>query len=173
NRKMKKKISVLVLSVFILILLPAISVNAKKPSSSLRGTMTLDFDLTATWPEDPVWVGWIDIDGYDEYYMEFYHLTPFKDYSQASPFEERFYIYDSSGAVLLAGPDVGVTILANKPPEPTKYLMNGEIDIANGIFSEWLGRNVHMSGVITWQVLETPDGTVIAPATAPGIFRIN
>ena len=51
--------------------------------------------------------------------------------------------------------------------------MNGEVDVANGPFVEWMGRKVHMSGEITWQVLETPDGPVVAPATAPGILRIN
>jgi hypothetical protein len=51
--------------------------------------------------------------------------------------------------------------------------MNGEIDVANAPFAEWLGRNVHMSGVITWQVLDTPDGPIVAPETAPGTFRIN
>ena len=48
-----------------------------------------------------------------------------------------------------------------------------EIEVAEEPFEMWLGRHVHMSGIITWQVLETPDGPVIAPATAPGILRIN
>ncbi|MFX0209612.1 MAG: hypothetical protein ACFFDT_26770 [Candidatus Hodarchaeota archaeon] len=172
---MRKKLSILVLSIFILILLPAVSVNAKKPSSSLRGTMDLYFDLFAQWPAEPVWVGTVDIEGYGVYEMEFYHLSPFKDYSQASPFVEEFYIYDSLGNVLLGGPDVGVTTLANKPPDPCKYRMNGKIEVANEPFSEWLGRNVHMSGKITWQFLGyDPDGLPIyAPETAPGIFRIN
>jgi hypothetical protein len=37
----------------------------------------------------------------------------------------------------------------------------------------WLGRKVHMSGIITWQNLGTPEVPIIAPATAPGILRIN
>jgi len=149
-----------------------------KPLPNLIGTMALDFTF-GTWPEEPVWVGTVTFDGYGEfdgiYGIRFYHLSPFKEYSQASPFEEYFEIYDlaDEDVVYLGGPDVGVTTLANKPPEPTKYRMNGEIDEANEPFEMWYGRNVHMSGVITWQVLETPDGPVIAPKTASGIFRIN
>ncbi len=150
--------------------------SAKKPSANLTGTMDLYFDLLAEVPDDPVWVGTITIEGYGTYNMRFYHLSPFRDYSQASPFEEYFEIYDlSDETVVLGGPDVGVTVLANKPPDPTKYVMNGEIDVAADPFEEWLGRNVHMSGVITWQFITLPDGTVIGPVpeTAPGTFRIN
>ena len=66
---MRKKLSILVLSILILMLLQAVSVNAKKPSSSLRGTMALTFDLSAVWPDDPVWVGTVDIEGYGVYDM--------------------------------------------------------------------------------------------------------
>jgi hypothetical protein len=135
--------------------------------------MELDFTF-GEWPEEPVWVGTISFEGFGDYGIRFFHLSPFRDYSQASPFEERFEIYNTGDeAVVLAGPDVGVTTLANKPPEPCTYRMNGEIDVATEPFEMWLGRNVHMSGIITWQVLDTPDGPVIAPATAPGTFRIN
>ncbi|MHA1947481.1 MAG: hypothetical protein ACXAC6_05675 [Candidatus Hodarchaeales archaeon] len=170
---MKRKLSVMFLLVFILTLLPAFSVQAKVP---LRGTMTLDFAPFAVWPEEPVWVGTIDIDGYGVYGMRFFHLTPFKDYSQASPFEEYFEIYNLDTGVVLGGSDVGLTVLANKPPEPVKYIMNGMVLEATGGFEEWLGRNVHMSGIITWTFLILPDGTqtdILVPDTAPGTFRIN
>ncbi len=144
---------------------------AKKPAPNLIGTMELDFTFGA-WPEEPVWVGTITFEGYGEYGIRFFHLSPFKEYSQASPFVEYFEIYDGD-IVYLGGPDEGVTTLANKPPEPTKYRMNGEIDVAIEPFEMWFGRNVHMSGVITWQNLGTPEEPVLAPATAPGIFRIN
>ena len=148
--------------------------SMKKPSPNLTGTMELDFTF-GVWPEEPVWVGTVTFEDYGVYGMRFYHLSPFKEYSQASPFEEWFEIYDLGDETLvyLAGPDVGVTTTANKPPEPCKYRMNGQIEEAAAPFEGWLGRNVHMSGVITWQVLSTPDGPVVVPATAPGTFRIN
>ncbi len=144
-----------------------------KPSANLIGAMELDFTF-GNWPAEPVWVGTVTFEDYGVYGIRFYHLSPFKDYSQVSPFEEYFEIYDlSDETVVLGGPDAGVTVLANKPPDPTKYVMNGEIDVATAPFEAWLGRNVHMSGVITWQVLSTPDGPVVVPATAPGTLRIN
>jgi len=149
---------------------------AKKPAANLIGTMDLYFTF-GQWPAQPVWEGTIYFEEFGTFGMRFYHLSPFKEYSQASPFEERFEIYTVVGedtTVVLAGPDEGVTTLANKPPEdPTKYRMNGEIDLALEPFDEWLGRHVHMSGIITWQTLQTPEGPVVAPDTAPGIFRIN
>ncbi|UCH14591.1 MAG: hypothetical protein JSV22_01175 [Bacteroidales bacterium] len=145
-----------------------------KPAPNLIGEMDLYFTF-GNWPAEPVWVGTVTFEDYGEYGMRFYHLSPFKEYSQASPFEEWFEIYDlgDDTHVYLAGPDVGVTTTANKPPEPCKYRMNGEIEVATAPFEGWLGRNVHMSGVITWQNLGTPEAPVIAPATAPGTFRIN
>jgi len=149
------------------------SLKSAKPSSNLMGTMELDFTFGA-WPEVPVWVGTVDFEEDGVFGIRFFHLSEFRDFSQVSPFEEYFEIYDLvDGTVVLAGPDIGRTILANKPPEPCKYVMNGEIDVATEPFDMWLGRKVHMSGIITWQVLETPDGPVIAPATAPGTLRIN
>lgn len=146
--------------------------STAKPSANLRGEMDLYFDLTAVVPDDPVWVGTITFEGNGTYGMRFYHLSPFRDYSQASPFEEWFEIYDvyDETIVYLAGPDVGVTVLANKPPEPCTYRMNGEIEVAIEPFAEWIGRHVHMSGVITWQVIP---GVGPVPDTAPGKFRIN
>ena len=147
-----------------------------KPSPNLTGTMDLYFDVFAVPPGDPVWVGTICFEGYGEYGMRFYHLSPFRDYSQASPFEEYFEIYDLNDEtkVYLGGPDVGVTTLANKPPQqPTKYRMNGEIDVAIEPFEMWLDRNVHMSGIITWQNMGTLEDPVYAPKEAPGTLRIK
>ncbi|MHA1979267.1 MAG: hypothetical protein ACW98I_20360 [Candidatus Hodarchaeales archaeon] len=167
---MRKKLLIVFFLASTLVLVPIGMAYAKKP---LIGDMELDFTFGA-WPEEPVWVGTIDIEGYGVFGMRFFHLTPFRDYSQVSPFEETFEIYDlETEVVVLGGPDIGRTILANKPPEPVKYVMNGEIDVATWPFEMWLGRNVHMCGIITWQIFETPDGPVVAPATAPGIFRIN
>ena len=150
--------------------------TASKPAANLLGVMDLDFDLMATWPEEPVWVGTVTFEGYGVYGIRFFHLSEFRDFSQASPFEEYFEIYDMGDPelVYLGGPDEGVTTLANKPPDPVTYRMNGEIDQAQAPFEGWLGRHVHMSGVITWQILTMPDGTVVvAPYQAPGTLRIN
>jgi hypothetical protein len=42
-------------------------------------------------------------------------------------------------------------------------------------FAQWDGRNVHMSGDITWTEIPNPEGegTITVPVTAPGYFRIN
>ncbi len=145
-------------------------------AKKLIGAMLLDFNLDWQGEVDvPIWVGTIFFEGHGEYGMKFFHLTPFKEFSQASPFEEYFEIYDlgDETVVYLGGPDAGVTTLANKPPEPVKYRMNGEIDVAIGTFEEWLGRHVHMSGIITWQNIGTPEEPVYAPDTAPGTLRRN
>lgn len=150
--------------------------NAGKPAANLIGVMDLYFTFGDWEAGDSVWAGTVTFEDFGTYGMYFYHLSPFKGYSQASPFEEWFEIYELGTdpvVVVLAGPDVGVTTTANKPPEPCKYRMNGEIEVAESPFEGWLGRNVHMSGEITWQVLQTPDGPMVVPETAPGIFRIN
>jgi hypothetical protein len=151
------------------------SENAKKPSPNLTGEMLLDFVPGGFGPVNPIWVGTISFEGIGVFGIRFFHLSPFRDYSQASPFEETFEIYALGDplVVLLGGPDVGVTTLANKPPEDCKYRMNGEIEVAMAPFEEWLGRKVHMSGIITWQNLGTAEAPIIAPATAPGTLRIN
>ena len=150
--------------------------TASKPAANLIGVMDLDFVLEAIWPEEPVWVGTVTFEGYGVYGIRSYHLSEFRDFSQASPFEEYFEIYDldEPELIYLGGPDEGVTTEANKPPDPVTYRMNGEIDQAQAPFEGWLGRHVHMSGVITWQILTMPDGTVVvAPYQAPGTLRIN
>jgi len=158
------------------------SVTLAKPLPNLIGTMDLYFDVTAVWPEEPVWLGTVTFSGYGDFDgtfdLRFYHFSEFKNYSQASPFEERFEIYqvvNGDTVILLAGPDFGVTTLANNPPDSCKYVMNGSVEVANEQFTPWLGRNVHMSGKISWQFLTLPDGTVIGPVPekAPGIMRIN
>jgi hypothetical protein len=75
---------------------------------------------------------------------------------------------NSPPELVLFGGDQGITNLQN-----SKYHMNGNVEGAFGDFEDWQGRNVHMSGDIVWQTLETPEGPVIAPYQAPGTFRIN
>ncbi|MEJ2105050.1 MAG: hypothetical protein P8X47_10805 [Ignavibacteriaceae bacterium] len=147
----------------------------KKPAPNLIGTMDLTFDLTAVVPDDPVWIGTITFDGYGTYGIRFFH-TGGEVRGQANHFEEIFEIYDQTDPtiVYLSGPDAGVVALANKPPEDTKFMANGEVEFATGDFEGWMGRKTHMSGVVTWQVLNTPNGVVEVPSTVPdGTFRIN
>ena len=150
--------------------------NARKPSSHLTGTMDLNF-TGQVGLENPIWIGTINIEGFGEFGMRFFHLSPPKGFSQASPFEEYWEIFDSADptVVYLGGSDEGVTTLANKPPDPCNYVMNGEVKVANEPFDNWMGRNVHMSGIITFQFITLPDGTVQGPvpATAPGTFQVN
>lgn len=65
------------------------------------------------------------------------------------------------GSIVLLGTDEGVTNLKNN-----NYVMNGVVEEAYGIFQNYQGRDVHMSGDIIWY----PFG---APHYAPGVFRIN
>ena len=157
--------------------LEAGAMKSAKPDANLIGIMDLDFILEAVWPEEPVWVGSVDFGDKGVYGIRFYHLSEFRDFSQASPFEEYFEVYDlgDPDVVYLGGPDEGVTTEANKTPEPVKYRMNGTIEVAAAPFEGWLGRHVHMSGVITWQFITLPDGSVIGPVPyqAPGTLRIN
>jgi len=142
-----------------------------KPAPNLRGTIITYFDVLNV---PYFWEGKIDIEGYGEYGLIFETLSGQKGYSQAAPFEEYFIIYELESDwadpenVFLAGHDEGVTTIANKPPEPSKFRMNGEIEVANFPFEGWLGRNVHMSGIIEW----ANDGTPF-PKVAIGTFRIN
>ncbi len=154
----------------------AFKAASTKPAPNLKGTMALDRNLDWVFQPDnpeynetvPVWEGTVTFENFDDpvlgniFGMRFFHLSPKKGYSQASPFVERFEIYDRTDPtiVYLAGPDEGLTTLANM-----KYRMNGEIDVATGPFAMWLGRNVHMMG----DILSHPDGT----KTAPGEFRVN
>ena len=180
NDRMRKKLVTAILVISLLTLVSTIAaVNAKKP---LIGTMDLQFNLA--WPgpnyEIPDWIGTITIDG-EEYGMAFFAIgsgKPFVDDPSTSVhfFEEIYVIYfeldftfneDGTlgifepGAIALWGYDVGITNMIN-----SKYHMTGNVEEANGIFSQWLGRNVFMSGVIEWY----PFG---APQYAPGTFRIN
>ena len=145
---------------------------AQKPTSNLKGSMELNFSFD----HPPIfWKGTIDFGDGTLYGIKFISYVAPRDYSQASPFEEYFEIYDliDPTIVYLGGPDAGVNTLANKPPEPNKFRMNGEIEVATEPFAMWLGRHVHMSGILTWQDLGTPDDPVIVPETATGIVRLN
>jgi hypothetical protein len=176
---MKKSITSVIFVISLLTLVSTMAaVNAKNP---LYGTMDLQFNLA--WPgystEIPDWVGTITIDGV-EYGMAFFCIGSGKPFDPGPAnvifFGEIYVIYydldftfneDGTlgvfepGAIALWGYDNGLTNLKNN-----KYHMNGNVEDANGIFSQWIGRQVHMSGVIVWYPFA-------APQYAPGTFRIN
>ncbi len=118
------------------------------------------------------WAGNIEIDG-TTYGMTFVP-GPGRVTGAAFHFVEDWAIYDQpfafsggvlavceAGDVVLAGDDFGLTG-AN-----SKYRMNGTVYTAEEPFGDWMGRRVHMDGLILWQA----DGTT--PAAAPGTFRLN
>ena len=178
---MKRKLSVVLVMVVVLSLIIAAPAGAKKPQSALTGDMELYFNLgfgQATACPDIVWAGTVELN--DVLYGMAFFPTGEKNVGKVHHFWEDWKIYDTPfdftggvltectpGAVVLAGNDSGVS-----SPNDT-YRMNGVVDEAFDPFEEWDGRRVHMSGVITWQVLSTPDGDVVVPETGPGTFRLN
>ena len=152
------------------------ALKSAKPAAHLIGVANLQINLEGVPPDDPTWIGSIDFEGYGTFGIRYFHLSPFRDYSQASPFEEWWEVYtlDADETVVMAGPDAGVLTLANKPYGPCPGRMNGKIEVASGSFEPWLGRNVHMSGWVTFQELGLPDGTTIMiPICGPLAFRVN
>ncbi|MFW9965060.1 MAG: hypothetical protein ACFFCX_15930 [Candidatus Sifarchaeia archaeon] len=189
-RNLKKLYVALILFALSLTLVTATPVEAKK---HLIGSMDLEYNVLWPGPQTdiPDWVGTITFEGDStEYGMAFFAFgsgKPFgaKQTGMAFFFAEIWKIYDwvelityidddgnvfqrvEYGEILMWGYDYGVTNLAN-----SKYHMNGDVRSDN-LYGKYAGRNVHMSGIIEWQVLETPDGSVVAPYKAPGTFRIN
>jgi hypothetical protein len=141
---------------------------AKKPSPNLVGTTNTPFTFTPP----TFWNGTIDFGGVI-YGLTFISYDAPRDYSQASPFEEDFIIYEFGtdwtipANVYLTGWDNGVVTKANRPPDPCKFVANGEVEIANSPFEMWLGRKVHISGIVYWHP------TSGLPDYATSTFRIN
>jgi hypothetical protein len=124
----------------------------------LTGTIVLTF--TNTYPY--FWNGTVTF-GSETYDLRFKSLAvePPPLPPQAYVFDERFEIYDN-GTLVLEGPNHGVVPCGND-----KFTANGKVEQANAPFEMWDGRNVHISGIITWV---TP---CVEPAGATGTFRIN
>ena len=190
-----KAFSILSLALaFTLALLPVITAQAKEPPI---GAMDLEYNLGCPGPQDeiPDWVGAITING-EEYGMLFFAIGSGKAFDDAWKgkihfFEEIWAIYDLDDgfpAIPSDDPDDWAYFLPKNNPDElvlwgydygqtniqtSKYHMNGNVEEASEPFTGWEGRSVHMSGVIEWQVIETPEGPVSAPHYAPGTFRIN
>jgi hypothetical protein len=167
---MRKKLSVLFLTVAILVLIPTISVSAKKP---FIGDMNLDWVGVGHSQGFLTWEGIIEFRDFEggPFYMRFFFVDtgiPRQDPTgSAGHFGEIWEIWSahpSVGYIILAGTDKGIT---NIEKDMTwKYRMNGIVDCTAPEWEVYSGRNVHMSGTITWVKIEEE-------ATAPGIFRIN
>ncbi len=121
------------------------------------------------------WAGNVDIDG------TMYGITfvpgPGRETGKAFHFVEDWAIYDETfdfsegfsdgvltecepGDVVLAGDDFGVTGWNDK------YRMNGTVSTAEDPFEDWMGRRVHMNGLIVWNEADSS-------LEAPGTFRLN
>ena len=132
----------------------------KKPAAHLVGDMLL-------W-RAPGWVGTVTFEDGSVYGIKFNHLGgDWPEISQSYHFWEEYIIYNlSDGTELMKGPDEGVVSI-RKYPDPTKYVINGKVSEAYGVFADQLGRNLHINGIINW------DEATGAPLTAPGTLRIN
>jgi hypothetical protein len=170
---MRKRFILLLAMLMVLSVAVALPATAKEP---LSGDMELYFNLGFGNPDAPcpdiTWAGTVELDGVT-YGMAFYP-TGAKDVGKTHHFVEDWEIYDapyefmggvltecSPGDIVLSGTVAGVT------SPNSKYRMNGTVGEAFAPFAEWTGRNVHMSGDITWAEI------IVVPATAPGVFRIN
>lgn len=129
---------------------------------NLTGIMTNEFTFTPP----TFWNGTIDFGSEGIYSITFISYDPPRAYSQASPFYEDFYIYElgtnwqDPANVYLSGWDSGVLVLANNPPDSTKFVANGKIVEAYGPFEMWLDRNVHFRGFVSWVSIGLPQGAI-------------
>ncbi len=134
---------------------------AKPP---LTGIVYLDF----TTNNPPYfWVGTVTF-GTETYDLRYKSVgNPPPPPPRAFVFDERFEIYEDGflgnpNYLVLEGPDAGVVPCGNN-----KFVANGKVEFANEDFEMWLGRNVHIEGIITWII------PCVLPEGATGTFRIN
>ncbi len=142
--------------------------GTKKPLPTLIGELNCDFTFTPP----TFWNGTIDFGAYGLYSITFISYDAPRDYSQASPFKEDIIIYElgtdwtNPANVYMRETHSGVMTLANKVPDPTKFVANGKIEEAYGPLEMWQGCNVHISGEVTWIDVGIPEG-------GTGTIRIN
>lgn len=150
----------------------------KKPMPNLIGTVNAAFYIPPL-PDPggsdlPVLGKGTIVFGEDTYGIYFLSYGEPRGYSQASPFYEDFIIheYGNESNVHLKGSVAGVVTSANKIPDPVKFLENGKITEAYGLFAEWQGRNVHGNGLVYWEFDENGIPTGL-PDRAESTLRIN
>lgn len=131
----------------------------EKPQPNLIGSIELDFTGSPPY----FWVGTITF-GTETYGIRYKSVgDPPPPPPQAFVFAERFEIWDVGfNTLYLEGPDEGVVPCGNN-----NFVAHGKVETANAPFDEWIDRNVHTSGIITWDI------PCVLPDGATGIFRIN
>lgn len=129
---------------------------------NITGTVNTDFTLTPP----TFWNGTADFGDMGIYGITFVSFEPPRDYSQASPFYEEFYIYElgtnwqDPANVYLSGWDAGVVVLANNPPDSSMFLANGKLVEAKGPFEMWQDRIVHFRGYVSWVTPGLPESAL-------------
>jgi hypothetical protein len=169
---MRKKISILLLVFSILTIFPVVSVTAKNP---LYGDMDLKLllephETNSAWTI--TWVGTITFEEKGPFDMRFILIgtgIPREGPTgKATHFGEIWEIYvGTPDDMILWGYDKGVTN-QKKDTLDWPYRMNGKAEEATFGWEKYSGRNVYMSGTISWLGAPFTKGS-----TAPGIFRIN
>ncbi len=139
----------------------------KKPAPFLEGITKVPFNM-ANYPF--VWDGTVDFGEGQVYGLKFKSYGAPRDFSQAFPFYEDFFVYDLTDpdVIYMKGWNQGVVAYANRPPLPCKFLANGKIEEASGPFAMWQGRGTHIRGLVYW----TTDGSGL-PEIALGVLKIN
>jgi len=185
---MRKKLFLLLAAVVALSMLSLAPASAEAP---LTGPMDLEFNLNFGAEGDAcahiTWAGTVELDG--ALYEMAFIPTGAKDVGTVHHFWEDWliYPYDEGNLILQFSAGDPRVLVACDPGEispvlwgtdkgttglNSKYRMNGTIDGANAPFEAWLGRNVHMSGIIEWY----DDPTLPwfgAPHFAPGVFHAH
>jgi len=131
----------------------------------LTGTTNANFIPLPPGTPPPLyfWVGTIIIDDVT-YGLRFESVGPPPPLPpRAFVFKERFEIWNEDFSIpYLAGTDDGVLNYGS-----SKFVANGEVDVANWPFEELMGRNVHISGTVSWEIYP------VLPDYAIGTLRIN
>jgi len=140
-----------------------------KPLPNLIGTTNTPFNFPPL--PDPggsplpvFWKGTIVI-GEETYGLYFLSPEAPTDYGQSSHFWEEWVIHEDGFPenVCLRGWNEGVVSNANG-----KFRANGEVSEAYGSFAGWIGRRMHIRGI----VVPSTDGSGF-PLAAIGTLRIN
>ena len=136
--------------------------SLEKPAPNLVGSMDMNFTFTPP----TFWNGTIDFGADGKYSLTFISYGPPRDYSNASPFKEDFIVYElntdwtDQENVYLKGWNKGVTVYAQEPLDPAKFVANGKVTEAYGPLKGWLGRNLHISGNIFWAQEGLPESAI-------------
>ena len=162
---MKRSICLLLTLLVILALASAGMTEAEKPAPTLTGATEYNFvgylGLFDGEGRLLAWEGTItgDIEGTIQWWMAVPMAT-----GQASHYDQRVVILDTAGELLLAADEVGCTTIRHR--KNSIWRANGTVTDASEEFADWLGRETHEEGNVTW----TPDGL---PDHGYGTFRVN